>query len=305
MWPSKNAELARVANALQIHSANTRPLPGIANATALNTLATQIVASLRREEYYALVQKKQIDPIKADPNSSQFDAERAVAFHMQNANVEEAAWLIFLMTHFARPASSGWLRLRDVYGMLGHGIWDWNTVCANPTAMIGWLKLNWTQIRGKFGSHRKYESLRPNSNRNFEQVLHSYLAWIGAGGQAQFFANAVRATGNNPATIFDELYSGMDVTTFGRLAKFDYLSLIGRYGVAPIKAGSAYLPGATGPGRGTRLLFKGSTTASVSDKTLQSWLDELDNDLQVGMAVLEDSLCNWQKSPASFVHFKG
>lgn len=305
MWPSKNAEHARVANALRDHSAKTRTLPGISDPVALETLATQIVASLRREDYYVLVQKKGIVSEKADPNSGQFDAERAVAFHMQQGNIEEAAWLIFLMTHFARPASSGWLRLRDVYGMLGHGIWDWNTVSANPTSMIDWLKQNWTQIRGKFGSHRKYESLRPNSQRNFERVLTSYLSWIGSAGQEQFFSQAVRSTGNDPAKIFDTLYNGMSVTTFGRLAKFDYLSLIGRYGVAPIRAGSAYLPGATGPGRGTRLLFTASTTASVSDKALQSWLDDLDEDLKVGMAVLEDSLCNWQKSATSFVHFKG
>jgi len=27
--------------------------------------------------------------------------------------------------------------------------------------------------------------------------------------------------------------------------------------------------------------------------------------LNVGMQVLEDSLCNWQKSPRQFVHFRG
>jgi len=34
-------------------------------------------------------------------------------------------------------------------------------------------------------------------------------------------------------------------------------------------------------------------------------LDELDVDLRVTMKVIEDALCNWQKSPTRFVHFKG
>jgi hypothetical protein len=38
---------------------------------------------------------------------------------------------------------------------------------------------------------------------------------------------------------------------------------------------------------------------------LQARLDVLDRDLGVGMAVMEDALCNWQKSPDRFVHFKG
>lgn len=305
MWPTRKNELDRISEALAQHSANVRPLPGVANPVLLNTLAHQIVASLRREDYYAVVQKKDISPAKADPNSGQFDAERAVAFHMQRGDVEEASWLIFLMTHFARPATSGWLRLIDVYGMLGQGMWDWKTVSANPKAMSDWLGNNWEKIRGKFGSHRKYESLRPDSNRNFEGVLASYLAWIGPAGHMQFFANAVRAKGNNPGGIFDELYRGMRVITFGRLAKFDYLSLIGRYGIAPVEAESAYLQGATGPRRGARLLFNGNATSTVHDKQLQSRLDQLDTSLDVGMAVLEDSLCNWQKSPTVFVHFKG
>ena len=34
-------------------------------------------------------------------------------------------------------------------------------------------------------------------------------------------------------------------------------------------------------------------------------LDVLDADLNVTMKVMEDALCNWQKSPVRFVHFRG
>lgn len=301
-WPSWAGEKTRIANALSQHQ---HPLPGIAAPAALDCLATQFIASLRRESYYQVVQRGPIHPRRSDPNDPGFDAERAVAYHAQNGDVDEAAWLVFLMTHFARPVDTGWLRLRDVYGRLGQGRWDWATVSGNPAAFNAWLAANWQGIRGKFGNHRKYESLRPNASRPMSAVVDSYVRWIGPAGHARFFADVVRRAGNDPHAIFDVLYRELPMPTFGRLARFDYLSLIGRYRIAPIAAGSAYLDGATGPAMGARLLLDGQARSATPLHVLQARLDVLDRDLGVGMAVMEDALCNWQKSPDRFVHFKG
>ena len=102
---------------------------------------------------------------------------------------------------------------------------------------------------------------------------------------------------------FDRLYRSMaaSVLRFGRLARFDYLTMLAKLGLAPIEAGSPYLQGSTGPLRGARLLFGGNHDAAELD----DWLVELDRDLQVGMQVLEDALCNWQKSPSTFEPFRG
>ena len=40
-------------------------------------------------------------------------------------------------------------------------------------------------------------------------------------------------------------------------------------------------------------------------RQLDQWLVELEAHLSVGMQVLEDSLCNWQKSPDRFDRFRG
>jgi hypothetical protein len=305
MWPTWERERRRIEAALLYHSENVQHLPGIEPPSALEALSMQFVASLRRESYYELVQQKTVSAQRADPNHQSFDAERAVAFHIQQRNLEEAAWLIFLMTHFARPADTGWLRLKDVYGRLGAGIWDWQAVSADPRAFANWLAQHAHHIRGKFGNHRKYESLRNDSDRGTGRVVESYVNWVGADGHQRLFAEAVRAGGNNPHIIFDALYKKLTVLSFGRLAKFDYLSLIGRYRIAPIDAGAAYLTGATGPTRGARLLFDGDLDGRSTVRELQAKLDVLDVDLRVSMKVMEDALCNWQKSPTRFVHFKG
>lgn len=303
MWPSWSAEHARIVNDLTA-ARGPLNLQGLPDPGTIDTLALQYVASLRREAYYRLLQAKPISPDRANPNHPSFDPERAVAFHMQQGNVDEAGWLIFLMIHFARPLS-GWQRLKDVYGRLGAGVWDWATVTADPGAFHAWLGANWQTVGGKFGNHRKYESLRPTAKRPMRTSVDDYLAWIGPAGHAAFFANAVHAAGNDPHIIFDHLYKSLKVTGFGRLAKFDYLSLVGRYGLAPIAAGSAYLDGATGPSSGARLLIDGTSISPTPTAQLQATLDALDASLGVGMAVMEDALCNWQKSPRHFVHYRG
>jgi hypothetical protein len=68
------------------------------------------------------------------------------------------------------------------------------------------------------------------------------------------------------------------------------------------------MQGATGPLSGARLLFGGKITAKLGWSDLDAWLVELEADLDVGihgMQVLEDALCNWQKSPKRFKPFRG
>lgn len=303
MWPSEERERARIVQAL-VAARDAIGLRGLPDDVTVEALSMQFVASLRREKYYRLVQAKPVGPNRANPNSHSFDPERAVAHHVQQGNIDEAAWLIFLMTHFARPVG-GWRRLKDVYGRLGAGTWDWATVAADPNAFYDWIAANWQDVGGSFGNHRKYESLDPAKNRPMRHAVADYLAWIGPAGHAAFFANAVRAAGNDPQVIFDYLYRSLKVRSFGRLAKFDYLSLVSRYRLAPIEAGSAYLDGATGPGRGARLLIDGDPLSGTGNAAIQAQLNEVDRSLAVGMVVIEDALCNWQKSPRRFVHYVG
>ena len=85
------------------------------------------------------------------------------------------------------------------------------------------------------------------------------------------------------------------------MARFDYLTMVGKLGLAPIEPGSTYMQGSTGPFVGARLLFGGRRSAAELD----AWLVELDARLHVGMQVLEDAICNWQKSPGTFGPFRG
>jgi hypothetical protein len=305
-WPKKQSLRLQIAKTLDAFSQTVMPLPGLVGPAERDTLSMQLTASLRREEYFRVIQVRgPISGSRADPAHPAFEAELGVVHFVQQGQLEEAAWLLFLMVYLAKP-EEGWTRLRDIYGGLGAGRWDWAAVSGNPMAFEQWLKANWMKVGGKFGNHRKYESLNPATARPMGPAIVQYVSWINAGGgHARHFATLVRSAGNDPHSIFDAFYRALPIKGFGRLGRFDWAAMLARYGLIPADAGSAYLKGATGPGRGARLLFQGNPTAPSSNNQVQAWLNLLDKQLCVGMVVLEDALCNWQKSPAQFVHFKG
>ena len=305
MTPKWHGEIDRVKRRLRTHSQTVRELPGIESLSALEALATQVVASIRREEYYRVLRFRRMVPERANPHHPSFDGERAIAYCCQQGNLEEGCWLAFLVTHLGRPSTSRWDMLRDLYGGLGETTWNWQAVSSDPSALIGWWRTRWQDIGGRFGNHRKYESLRPDANRSLAGVIESYLSWVGPKGHLSRISEAVVRSGNDPKLVFDDLYRGLNIRSFGRLAKLDYLAMLGRFALAPVEAPSAYLTGATGPLRGARLLFGESIGSRMAPSELQPLLDALDEHLGVGMVVMEDALCNWQKSPHRFVPFTG
>ena len=303
MWPTRRDQAEQLEKKLKTFSETVRPLPGIEKADARKSLTLQMVASLRRESYTDILKSRDIDARRCDPEDRSFDPERAAIKHMREGKTEEALWLVFLMTHFGKHRSRGWLTLSQVYSGLGSGVWTWARVSDDPESFLKWLRKNARNITRAFGNHRKYESLNPDSSKGTNAVIESYFEWIGKSkSQCKKFSSLVLKGGNDPHSIFDCFYNDIKIKRFGRLGKFDYLALVGRLGLAPIKPGVAYLSGASGPLDGAQLLFANS---SASAETLEGWLCELDEVLGIGMQAMEDSLCNWQKSPNVFVHFRG
>lgn len=304
LWPSRQAELKRLDRELREFSDKVHPLRGINDETARKTLATQMIASLRRMDYTRILKSRPVDAARADPSSPLFDPERAALLHAQLGNLDEAIWLIFLATHTGKHGRFGWRRMQDIYSGLGQRNWTWKQVSENPDMFRKWLAANHEMIGGAFGNHRKYESLKPDSRAGTLAVIRSFIQAVD-GSPGKWFRDLVRRVGNDPHTIFDAAYRELRIERFGRLAKFDFLALLGRLDLVPMSPGSAYLEGATGPLRGGRLLIDGDLNSKRSPSDVDDLLKRLDQRLGVGMQVMEDSICNWQKSPTAFKHFKG
>ena len=295
---------------LEEYSDKHKKLVGINPSENKESLIEQMIDSLRRIKFVEAIRIRRISNLRADSSSELFDPIRAAIVHASNGDHEEACWLIFLAIHFGKSSVCGWNFVRDVYNALDSGyLWNWKRISYNPDAFTDWLSQNYQNFNNsnyRFGNHRKYESINPTKNNFTGIVTKSYVNWIlDSGSHKDLFLNALNSSQGDPRLTFRYLYKSMNVFRFGRTAKFDYLTMLAKIGLVKIEADSAYMGAATGPVDGARLLFSGASTTNISRNDLDKWLLDLDVHLQVGMQVLEDSLCNWQKSPNEYKAFRG
>jgi hypothetical protein len=242
-----------------------------------------------------------------------FDPLRAAALHNGAGDTDEAFWLLFLSVHFGRHPVAGWHYAASVYGRLGSaGRWNWENVSGDTRGFREWMEVNSDRIKvgrnsGGFGNHRKYESLGGLSDVSTGAVVESYVDWVGPSlRHMDRFSTAAKAANGDAAAMFDILYRSMEsVHRFGRVGRFDYLSTAARLGLADLRPGQTYLLGSTGPLRGARLLLFRKSGRPASATVMEERLIGLERYLNVGFDVLEDALCNWQKSPSTFKPFRG
>lgn len=286
-----------------------RPLPAIRDSAQRQALLEQLIDSIRRVNFVKVLCGRNLSNRRADPNDELFDPLKAAILRKREGNVEEAFWLVFLFVHFGKHPRAGWRYAREVYGRFGGpGRWDWASTSADPSAFRAWLHAHQDDLKREglprgFGNHRKRESLDAYSPNGTGVAVESYVRWVNPPRTHQeLMEQAFLQADKDPLMAFDHLYHSMEaVVRFGRLARFDYLTMVGKLDLAAIVPGSTFLQGSTGPLRGARLLFG----ADESAVTLDRWLVELDSQLDVGVQVLEDALCNWQKSPTKFKPFRG
>lgn len=299
-----------MSHALVRFAADDHPLPGLRDAAHRESFVEQLVESLRRIEYVHLIERKHHGQERGDPSSELFDPLRAAVLAKRRGDFDEACWLVFLAIHCGKNLRCGWRLARLIYAGGGRS-WTWARVSAHPAEFSRWLAGHEAQLRpdGRygFGNHRKYETLDPQSARGTGYVVESYVRWVMVhGGHAGLLRHASDEAGGNPALAFDHLYHGINaVMSFGRMAKFDYLTMLSKLGLAEIEPGIPYMSGATGPVRGARLLFGARGGRPIPVRELDRLTALLGRRLGAGMQAMEDSICNWQKSPGRFRPFRG
>jgi len=293
---------------LQEFSKHTCLLKGICKTAERQAYVRQLLDSIRRVDYISVICNRNHSESRRDPNSDMFDPLKASVLFAQEGQLDDAFWMVFLYTHFSKNKESGWLLAREVYGGLGKKVWSWNEVSASTKRFCTWIEQNHTKFAGKFGNHRKYESLKPSSTHGTSAVVSSYVDWIGPSKSHELLIQkATDESDGDSHSMFSWLMHDMrNVLRFGRLARFDHLTMIGKLGLADISPGSPFLKNATGPLSGAKLLFNGVSNSSASSTSdLDAQVIQLGNYLGVGMQEMEDSICNWQKSPDCYEPFHG
>lgn len=282
------------------------PLTGIAPYENMLSFVAQLIDSLQRVEYVHKVRARPISPLRADPRVELFDPIRAAILMVAKGQREEAFWLVFLATHCGRNLRTGWLLARELYGAYEDVPWIWARVATDPKDYSEWLEDNRVLFQGKFGNHRKYESLKQGA-RGTGTVVRTYVGWVKRhGSHDTMISSALTRAKGNPRQAFALLYDSMAaVMSFGRTGRFDYLTMLAKVGLAAIDANSTYMNEATGPKKGARLLFDGQIDSNTGARALEARVAALEKHLGVGMQVMEDAMCNWQKSPGKYLPFRG
>lgn len=308
MTRSDLAEYERLSDAV-VGLRERGELPtGIRDPVRADVFVRQLVESLRRVRYISLISQRSCGPRFADPDLDVFDPLRALVHLRDLRHVDEAFWMAFLHVHFGKNLRWGWEYPRRIYGALGQGFrWTWNLVSADPKAFRFWLSEHEIEISdgpGGFGNHRKYESLSGSSGRGTGAAVESYVRWVcGFGSHPDLVEAGVAATGGEETQLFDWLAkaAASEVVSFGRTAGFDYANLLAWTGLVPARAGTCHISGATGPRSGAEEMYGLVRPASEHERDLAMLCDSF----SVPFDVMEDALCNWQKSPGKFKPFRG
>lgn len=301
-------ELAdRLTAALDDYTDNTRALPGINSSAARDTLVAQIIDSDRRRRYASWVRGSNATSKVAGHPISAFQPLMAATHYAQSGDFDEACWLVFLATHFGYHRTNRWALSGNFYHRLGDGgSWTWPAATADTPGMRRWLDANRAELRragGPFGNHRKYVSLSGSAKSGTGEALETYIDWVGTSHSIHFDSLTVAG---DPKRSFAAAYVAMDaVTQFGRTARFDYLTMLGKLGIVDLEPDKLHLLNATGPLKGARLICCGNREARMPAAELEHCLQQLGDSLGVSYDILEDALCNWQKSPNQFTSFRG
>ncbi|WP_101047930.1 hypothetical protein [Macromonas nakdongensis] len=292
------------AQLLTFHQHNM-PLRGVVPPENMLAFVWQLIDSIQRVSYVQTVRTRPISASRADPQSPFFDPIRA-AVAVSAEQAEEAFWLVFLATHCGRHLRTGWQLAAELYGASEAVPWTWARILNDPQSYAHWIEDYHGTFVGKFGNHRKYESLKPGP-KGTGAIVRSYVAWItGFGSHAAMIAQAHAQTKGNARHAFGLLYKQMRaVLRFGRTGRFDYLTMLSKVGLANIEADYTYMNEATGPKRGAKLLFDGQIDSNTGARVLEERVAALEQHLGVGMQVMEDAMCNWQKSPNRYKPFRG
>ncbi len=283
-------------------------LPGLDDPQNEDCFIKQMVDSYKRVKFIEIIKDRSNDLERKNPHSELFDPIRAAILYMHEGNINEAVWNTFLYVHFGKNLNSKYDLLRAVYGKLGEdNYWTWPQITSDILGFKDWLDQNISEIKrhGSFGNHRKYQSLKINSNGSTIDTFTTFFS-ITDNNFELFTEDIPMQIKADKHQYFDYLYKKFSgIKGFGRLAVFDFVCMLGKIGIVLAEPGSPYL-GNDGPIKGTKLLFNAPSSSTNELNTfLKNIGDSAFDDYPFIMQILEDCVCNWQKRPDSYKLFLG
>src|SRR5262249_22136181 len=96
MGPSDRADRQRINDVLADFHVTRYPLPGVQTAGHRRAYIDQLLESVRRVRYIAVIRQRPIDARRADPDSDLFDPHKGAAYLACHGQLDEAFWQVFI-----------------------------------------------------------------------------------------------------------------------------------------------------------------------------------------------------------------
>lgn len=228
------------------------------------------------------------------PFSDAWDPRRAIVQWDRAGEKEEATWLAFLTTYFGyRDDGDRWQAVRAVYAGFGEGRLSWEIARKQRARALEVCVRHAEEYKAlAFGNFRNLEPHVPDHANGLLTVVASYMKEVERRGQGSQVTMISRWSTDRHLKFHHLVRELREIRRFGRLATFDFLTLLGNLGVYPLEPSTLYLDGSSAALAGARRLCGRPTgNAALLDKECTA----LAADLGVPLQVVEDALSMWQK----------
>lgn len=263
----------------------------------LSNLASQTFDSIRRIQIYKIYRDKAFVAAK---NELAFyhTSNPFILAQRPDLNIKDKIWILYLATYFGKSNKSKWVLFNRSSFRVNQSLITFTQIRKSPEIYYEYLNSIDLFEGTKFSNHRKYTKKSLNGSKGLINSMN-------------FMIENMEEFNRKQKITFSEFYKlSHKIPGFGRLASFDFTSTMAKCELNVEQPLSMYANNSTGPLKGLFLLLsvtKNSTShqdqIDLSEK-LTCWFLNNSHIFMVAQ-VLEDAICNWQKSPIHYERYFG
>lgn len=263
----------------------------------LNVLASQTLDSIRRVEIYRIYKYK---AEKADLSDQSYFSTSTpfILGQRKSLSLNSRTWIVYLATYFGKSNKSRWSLFKKA-AFKGERLIQFEDIKEDKSSYFDILERADFFKDTSYSNHRKYTKKSLIGNKG---VFHSMDHVI----------DNINLFSSEQQKEFDTIYKGaLKIPNFGRMAAFDFTSSLSKCELNVSEPLSMYHKDSTGPMNAleeilnlTRKSDRSKNARIRLGNDLLNWFRS-NSDIYFIAQVLEDAICNWQKSPHYYIRYFG
>lgn len=268
------------------------------DADLINVLSHQTIDSIRRINIYQAYAMK---ARRAEElNLPFFHTSNPFTLSQRSSiGIDSKVWYIYLATYFGKSNKSKWKLFNKTAFKADKSLIEFKEIKLNRLHYYTYLRNIDLFNNANFSNHRKYTK---KSLEGRKGLIYSI----------DYFLDNIDKYSHSNLVEFDVVFSyAMKIPNFGRMAAFDFTSSLCKCNLNINDPISMYHENSTGPLKALADILILAKCKDVSKSAqidfgndLLAWFLE-HSKIQIVAQVLEDTICNWQKSPRKYQRYFG